>query len=319
MTTYPFKIIDPLKIQAAARGGSDRYPYAAWMPIPENATQLPIVPWSLILHTEAGPRLTTLEALWAYVNRNDINGEPTFILDMDGRMAQVVECDVRADNNAKANSWIVGGQRRGAVSVETQDFGYPTLPHTPWTDLQVEQLAGLAAFLHIRYGIDLDRCSTWDDRGVDGHRRFPEWSIYVGKTCPGQVRYTQIDGIISLATHIAYYNQGEEPMPAQVKLITYANGKTYPAGHWAAGSAVETTVFADGAFLSHVWDGMIKDDYKYDGVPEQKWLRDRLLSKINSGETLNASPFGPVAPNGESPNHAADSELDAAWQLRNRS
>lgn len=246
---YPFKIIDPLVIQAAARGGSDRYPYAMWMPIPEAGTQSPIVPWNLILHTEAGPRLTTLEALWHYVNRADITGEPTFILDMDGRMAQVVECDVRADNNAKANAWMVGSERRGAVSVETQDFGYPTLPHTPWSGLQVEQLAGLSAFLHLRYGIDLDRCHAWNDRGVDGHRKFPEWSIYVGKTCPGEVRYHQIDGIISLATHIAYTTTQQEEEDMELIQVADDEATLIRTGHFVswvhgddAGTAIQEAV-----------------------------------------------------------------------------
>lgn len=241
--------IDPLVIQAAARSGTDRYPYATWMPIPESFTQDAIRPYNMIWHSMAGPNLTSIEALWAYINRPDITGEPTFILDMAGRMAQITECDVRADNNYKANSWWVGNERRGAISVETQDFGYPTLPTTPWTWEQVCQLAGLAAFANIRYGLPLQRCETWDGPGIDGHRKFQQWSKFVGKTCPGQLRYEQIDGIINIAYQIANYTEEGTDMRVQYIQVTGDSAVYQITGGFAswvdgpdAGNAIQESI-----------------------------------------------------------------------------
>jgi hypothetical protein len=186
-------MIDPAVIRASALRGDDRYPYAAWMPIPEAATQPHILPRLLILHSEAGPALTSLENLHRYVARDDVHIEPTFILDMDGRMAQLVDIFTRADCSAKANPF--------ATSVETQDHGSATLATTAWTDQQIAQLAGLAAWMHLHPAIQLPLTPVirWDGTGVGPHRQFPEWSVYVGKTCPGNTRVAQVPLVISRA------------------------------------------------------------------------------------------------------------------------
>lgn len=207
----PGRFIDPAVIQASGKSWSTRYPYAAWMPIPENTTQAGITPTQFIMHSMAGPKLTTLEALWFYINRPDITGESTFIDDMDGRMAQVVEANIRADNNYKANP--------RAVSIETQDRGYledPGIKNTPWTDPQMAQHAGLSAWLHLRFGIPLERCETWDGPGMDGHRAFPEWSVYTGKTCPGDARWAQIPDVLAAAREIVAWTPAPAPIPDPV-------------------------------------------------------------------------------------------------------
>jgi hypothetical protein len=200
--------IEPAVIQAAAAEGSTRYPYAEWMPLPENETQSRIVPTQFIFHTMAGPNLTALESLRRYLERTDITGECTFILDLEGRMAQLVETTVRADNNASANS--------RAGSIETQDRGYladPGIVVTPWTDIQLAQLAGLAAFYNLRHGVPLHRPVAWDQPGMGGHRDYPEWSIYTGKTCPGQARYEQIPLVLAAAQQIVEWRPPPPPAP----------------------------------------------------------------------------------------------------------
>jgi hypothetical protein len=201
----PGLFIDPVVIQAASRDGTHRYPYAVWTPLPETATQTRIDTTTFILHSMAGPRLTTLEAISRYYMRDDITGEPTFALDMVGRACQYMHTDQRADNNAKAN--------RFAASIETQDAGADLLPTTPWTDPQVAQLAGMAAYLHLAEGVPLKRPGAWDAGGVDGHRAFPEWSIYVGKTCPGDARWAQIPEVLELAVGIATW--APPPLPSE--------------------------------------------------------------------------------------------------------
>jgi hypothetical protein len=221
------QFVDPAVIHAAAARGDDVYPYAEYRPLPEAATQPRIVPWSYILHTMAGPGTTTPDALWRYLNRTDVGGECHLLLGYS-TLIQAVPFTVRADNNAKANQWMAGGERRGAVSVETQDNGStsdPGIAKAPWNAYQVEHLAGTSAFLHLRYGNPLARCTAWDGRGVDGHRKFPEWSIYTGKTCPGETRWNQIPTVLALAAEIAAWtpNPTEAPimqaLTAPVRLI----------------------------------------------------------------------------------------------------
>jgi hypothetical protein len=204
----PGRPIEPAVIQAAAAEGSTRYPYAMWMPLPEATTQPKIAPTQFIFHSMAGPNLTTLDALWAYVNRSDISGESTFIGDLDGRVAQLVDTDTRADNNYKANP--------RAGSIETQDAGYladPGIANTPWSDPLLAQLAGIAAFYNLRHNVPLARPFTWDAPGMDGHRAFPEWSVYVGKTCPGQSRFEQISDVLGAAQWIVDWRPPPEPEP----------------------------------------------------------------------------------------------------------
>ncbi len=203
-----FEHIDPAVIHAAAARGDHVYPLAEYRPLPEAATQRAITPWSFILHTMAGPNTTTPDALWRYLNRTDIGGECHLILGYTS-FIQAVPFNVRADNNAQANGWTAGGQYRGAISVETQDNGANTDPGSakaPWNTYQLEHLAGVSAFLHLRYGIPLERCTAWDGRGVDGHRKFPEWSIYVGKTCPGETRWNQIPTVLTMARQIVAWS-----------------------------------------------------------------------------------------------------------------
>lgn len=203
--------VNPEVIHAAAFAGHDIYPYATYRPVPEAYYQPTIVPWSFVLHTMGGPTSTSPDALWRYINREDIKGE-CHISTGYTEIIQQLPFTIRADNNYKVNSWWVDGRLVGAVSVETQDNGWPTLPTTPWNAFQLEHLAGIAAFLNLRYGVPLQRVAEVYGRGVDGHRRFPEWSNVVGKSCPGDRRWTQIDGILVRAQEIVDW-QPNTPAP----------------------------------------------------------------------------------------------------------
>lgn len=256
--------IEPAVIQAAGKSWTRRYPYAAWMPIPEATRQPQITLTTFVLHSMAGPKLTSIEALRVYMAREDVTGECTFIADMDGRVAQLVEADQRADCNYKANQF--------AASVETQDVGYladPGIENTPWTDPQAAQLAGIAAFLHLRFGVPLRRCDTWNGGGVDGHRRFPEWSVYVGKTCPGDTRWEQIDDVITAAQWIVDWRPAPPPpppvpeptpipVPATPQEDVMIVAKTTDGGHYAAFGLrtgalhIGTQITVDGAFATGV-------------------------------------------------------------------
>jgi len=212
-------MIDPKVLRESAHRGDTVYPYSVWMPLPENATQAKIKATQFIFHTEAGPSLTSLESLWKYLARGDVVIEPHWILDMDGRMAQCIAVNVKADNNAAANS--------RALSVETQDYGHPTLPSTPWTSAQVEQLAGVLAWasMNTRCALPITPCPAWDKPGYGPHNKFKEWSVYAGKTCPGQYRTKQIPLIAAMAQDFVNWQPGganpsEDDMQVRTVIVT---------------------------------------------------------------------------------------------------
>lgn len=159
--------------------------------LPEATTSPVIAPWSVIRHTQSGSPLTRWEQLRTYWARKEIVIEAHCIVEMSGLLVQVMPFTRRADCNAKANSWYEGGQLRGAISYETQDLGGATVNTTPWTEAQLETIAQLDAALADKYKIPVRRPLAWNDRGMDGHYRFKEWSIYTGKTCPGYARRDQ--------------------------------------------------------------------------------------------------------------------------------
>jgi len=163
-------------------------------PIPEASTQPVIHPWSAILHSNAGPKSSGWRALWLWVRNLSVNGEPHFQNAYDA-IAQYMPLNRRADCNAKANSWKRNGKVVGAVSFETQDNGAATLAETPWTFDQVRRMVATLTCTSVVYGVWCTAPVSWDDSGIGYHSQFKEWSIYVGKTCPGAARIRQMDHI----------------------------------------------------------------------------------------------------------------------------
>lgn len=176
--------------------------------MPEATTQAILHPRNAILHSNAGPRKTPWASLWAYVRRADITGEPHFQVDgvdatslTDAFIIQGIPLNRRADCNAKANSWWRNGKRVGAVSFESQDRGSPSLPTTPWSVGQVHCIIGALTAICVVYGVACTAPTSWDDTGIGYHSQFKEWSIYVGKTCPGASRIRQMDYIRGQVAH----------------------------------------------------------------------------------------------------------------------
>lgn len=168
-------------------------PKVVYKPIPEAATQQVIVPWSVILHSNAAPRYTPWLSLWRYWNRADVNGEAHLQVDLDGTIVQAIPFNRRADCNAKANAFRAFGGVVGAISIETADLGAATLATTPWNQAQLDAIVGAVAAVGHKYGVPYTQPTSWQDRGVGFHSQFAEWSIYRGKTCPGAARIRQMD------------------------------------------------------------------------------------------------------------------------------
>lgn len=169
---------------------------------PEASTQAIIVPWSAILHTNAGVNKTSFMSLITYWRRADIVGEAHFqvdgvdITDPSVRfapIAQAIPLNRKADCNYKANRWWNGKQYVGAISFETQDRGGATLPTTPWSLAQVNSMVSTLTWLCVCYGVWCTAPANYQDSGIGYHSQYPEWSSYVGKTCPGAARIRQMD------------------------------------------------------------------------------------------------------------------------------
>lgn len=177
--------------------------------VPEATTNPEIYPWSIILHSQAGPRRTAWQSLVAYMRRSDITLEAHFLVELDGTIVQTMPLNRRADCNYKANRFRVpfwgspnGQLDVGAISFETQDEGSGTLAHTPWSVPQLDAITNAIAAIGHKYGVPYTQPATWMDRGVGHHSLFPEWSSYTGKTCPGAARIRQMDYVRTTAAGI---------------------------------------------------------------------------------------------------------------------
>lgn len=169
--------------------------------LPEAWSQSTIRPYSFILHSNAGPSKTGWRNLIAYLKRTDVGIEPHFQVprtEEEGvpTLVQTVPVNRRADCNAKANQWFSGGESRGAVSFETGDNGSPSLATTPWDQGQLRVLMHAMAAVGLKYNIPAQLTGEPFGRGVGYHAQFKEWSIYVGKTCPGAQRINQIPYLV---------------------------------------------------------------------------------------------------------------------------
>jgi hypothetical protein len=162
-----------------------RYPKAAWLPIPENATQPHRVPTQFILHTAV--MLHSPRSVWL---RSGV--ESTGWLAIDGKSEQYLDSMVRADANYDAN--------RTAISWESADHGDPD--HEPWTDAQVEEWAHILLWAHNAHGIPLRACTSATGSGIGYHAQFHAWNKS-NHSCPGAARIRQVPGIIARAVELS--------------------------------------------------------------------------------------------------------------------
>jgi hypothetical protein len=250
--------------------------------IPEAQTQEFIVPWNEILHSNAGPRRTHGAALQDYMARGDINIECHVNIETepDGRglLRQIMPFNRRADCNSKANAWTADGQRRGAISFETQDDGGATLANTPWSGGQLEAIIHASAALNEAYGIPPHHCAGPFERGIDGHAKFADWSIYVGKTCPGAARFAQIPYIhAEVAAMIADPTpdpEDDDEMSSlrRYKDRRYTNQFLYPEGVQLSGELAQS--YADVPLVESTHDQVLKSLLHRNGLTEADLVRE---------------------------------------------
>lgn len=169
-----------------------RMPGAIWNPLPENSFQPYIVPTQVILHTAVDkPGSTNLQRYFA---RTDIRFESHFWVALDGIITQMMDTEVRADANRRANLRPDG---TGAVSIETEDEGDPV--GIPWTEAQLDSIVDIIRWMNETHGVPMIETANPSASGVGYHSMWgapSDWTPSVGKTCPGQTRINQFREVI---------------------------------------------------------------------------------------------------------------------------
>lgn len=178
-----------------------RCPFAQQRILPENKTQSPIIPRSVIFHTAVdGPGPTDLAAYFGQVK---IKAESHFYVTLGGVIVQMMDTEIEADANGSADKF--------AISVETEDDsarrGSDILP---WSLAQIDALTRLADWCCTTHKIPRRRATSAYLPGAagiayhsqpmrerfDGTRHNP-WTAYQGKTCPGDARVAQYPGVVA--------------------------------------------------------------------------------------------------------------------------
>lgn len=181
-------------------------PFARLRLLPENATQAPIVPRAILLHTAVDPRGDT--DLHGYFARGDVGAESHFYIHsnpgspLDGVIEQFMDTERKANANAAADAW--------AISVETEDNSaakgsdidgltpaalrsyvrlcrwlldtHPTISRRVCTGSKLPAAEGLGYH-------SMPMRERWD--GQRGGVWLNTWTGYQGKTCPGDRKVRQ--------------------------------------------------------------------------------------------------------------------------------
>lgn len=167
-------------------------PSAVQRLLPESARQQSIKPTQLIIHSAVdAPGPTRLEK---YFGRESVPFESHFWVPFPDETIQMMDTEVRADCNRRANRRADG---TGALSAETEDDGKPDT--TPWTDSQIDRIVAIAIWAHEEHAIPLVVCKTPSSPGIGYHTLFgapSAWTPSRGKTCPGKIRIAQFYDVI---------------------------------------------------------------------------------------------------------------------------
>jgi hypothetical protein len=116
--------------------------------------------------------------------------ESHFYIQRDGDVIQYRDTRYEADAQGLGNSWLVGSQRYGFVSYETQGMG-----EGEWTPEQLASIKALITWVNETHGSPWQKTPAYRGRGHGYHSLFPEWNPN-GHTCPGPDRIVQFNNII---------------------------------------------------------------------------------------------------------------------------
>lgn len=167
------------------------YPKAIKKLITPGGNDPAIKPIGAILHVDAGN--AGGEALYNYFNGPSGGIESHFHIQKDGKVYQYRDTNREADANYKGNSFMVGDERRGYISIETQG-----LEKGEWTAAQLTSIKELLLWLSETHDFKLQVPETPKSPGVGYHVLFgaPGAWTPVSKSCPGPDRIKQYRSIL---------------------------------------------------------------------------------------------------------------------------
>jgi N-acetyl-anhydromuramyl-L-alanine amidase AmpD len=161
------------------------YPKAIRKNIKPGSNDPEIVPALAILHVAVSITLS----LFGFFRFRSGGIESHFYVRKDGTVEQYRNVLREADANLGANSYLSGGRRLGAVSIETAGFALGW-----WNKAQKAAILELLLWLHEEHDIPLKPVfvphPSLAQGGVSWHSKFREWSP-VAKSCPGPNRIIQ--------------------------------------------------------------------------------------------------------------------------------
>lgn len=195
------------------------YPNATQDFIPAATRQHSIRPVMVILHTFVGPKGGGFQ-------RPGSSLEWHFQVAVGGGVTQYMPTDIQADANWKANSFKLGEERVGAISIESGDGAHDDDPNLTksWSDLgEIDSLIDLITWCCHTHDIPAEPCADWNQPGVGYHsmwgfndakpgrgtygnytsstgkklRLNNPWTTAVGKTCPGPGKIAEFDEVLA--------------------------------------------------------------------------------------------------------------------------
>lgn len=164
----------------------------------------------IVVHIAAGYFEGTIA--WQRNPASDVSSH--FVVAKDGRVAQMVDTEIRA--------WTQRSGNRAWLSIENEGF----LPDR-LTPQQVEANAQLLARAHREYGIPLQVATSPAGRGLGHHSMGADWGH---QQCPGPSIIAQKPAIVMRAQQIVSMEDGMAITADDIKAIAHAvNGYKFPA------------------------------------------------------------------------------------------
>lgn len=166
------------------------------MAIYRKAIQKPIKPGpsdprlDVVVGTVGHVAVSEASSLYNWFNGPSGGVESHFYIRYDGTVEQYRDTAYEADAQGLGNSWVIGNQRFGYVSYETEGMGSGR-----WTTAQLDSIKALITWVNQTHGSPWQKTPAYHGRGHGYHSLFPEWNKDK-HACPGADRIIQFNTII---------------------------------------------------------------------------------------------------------------------------
>lgn len=145
---------------------------------------------NVVVGTVGHVAVSEADSLYNWFKTGSGGVESHFYIRYDGTVEQYRDTAYEADAQGAGNSWVIGSQRYGYVSYETEGMG-----SGKWTSAQLTSIKALIKWVNETHGSPWQKTPAYHGRGHGYHSLFPEWNPN-GHTCPGPDRIQQFNTII---------------------------------------------------------------------------------------------------------------------------